>query len=275
MSQSNNSWNTVFELIKSAHELARVTKDRTRTAAKRSYAAYYAWLEDKIRDKAIEILGPGAVTERVLRRQLDFRAKHRNRKLQAVVHNRGRDRLINQMNGADKKEKLAQAGSNTQKGLLEASIRLVADFVRPLVISGQDFRKSKVCKTIKTVSRSTAYKVYDQAVQLVRHALRYSANPTGHQSKQLASCSQAALSQTVTRSKPVAVPPASRIPANRCNPEPSGHLVTRPKHDPNQFRHPVSAENHDPSSNAIPSPRSAVSLTSRPYEHSNSGHTLH
>jgi hypothetical protein len=176
LSESMFAWNTVLELIRVATKDAVTRKCSTYAAAFARQATYEAWLLSSIKDKAIALLGDEAVTHRILRKQCRWRAK--NRKTPQVSHfNTGRDALVNAMEGHDLATRLQKAGSNTAAGQRKVSIDLMAAHILAVFKNGLPRIKSEIIKTVKSVSRSTAYTVYDDAFESVRDAIGYIANP--------------------------------------------------------------------------------------------------
>jgi hypothetical protein len=176
LSESMFAWNTVLELIRVATRDAVACKCPVYAAAFARQATYEAWLLSQIKDKAIAVLKDEAVTHRILRKQCRWRAK--NRKTPQVSHcNTGRDALVNAMEGHDLATRLQRAGSNTAAGQRKVSIDLMAAHILAVFKNGLPLIKSEIIKTVKSVSRSTAYTVYDDAFESVRDAIGYIANP--------------------------------------------------------------------------------------------------
>lgn len=206
--QSDHAWRTVFELIMAAKKTATATRDRTHGAAKRSYGAYYDWLLSKIEDEAIDLLGDNAVTRSILRKQIDYRAIHRNTRLQSAVFNRGRDRKANRAVKATIKQKREFAGTRTRDRQRVESVAAVAAAIMQTLDSGVPFVKAEIIANVKTVSRSVAYDRFDEAVEDVRDAIRYTALLN------TVSPSTPSPAPKVTRPKAAIPAPAVRIPAS-------------------------------------------------------------
>jgi hypothetical protein len=218
-----------------------------------------------VRDKAIKALGAGKTTDAILRKQVACRAKHRRARLQSDVKNRGRDQFLNQMEGSNKIEKQSTAGTRTSALRRKASVQAVADVYRTALTSGIPIVKSEIIAKVKTVSHSTAYDVYDDAVQLVRSAIRYTAKTTRH------SCGTATRVPAVARS--ITAIPAK--PFHVLPPRPAATGIPATIRDPNPCGPPATRSNHDPSENPVATPRPTVSHGIRSHEQFRSGNTLH
>jgi hypothetical protein len=271
LNESNRAWNTVITLIRAAIKKAVAEKSPAYAAAMAHQASFYDWLLSAIKADAIALLGDEAVIHRILRKQCAWRAEHR--KLPNPLSNRGRDRLLNQMEGANQIEKQANAGSRTRKGQRKTSVALVADAIRQAKARGLPTTGEKamagIIKDIKTVSRATAYRVYKQALKVVSDAVGYIAilTPTSVTTPQLPVPQVTRAPATRIRwhrrpvirdRQPVALPSRSRFNVPHRVPPACGHPATRQNLDPVPSGHPATRSNPMPTSNATAEHRTTV-----------------
>lgn len=173
---SMQAWNDVLDIVKVTIKDAVTRKCPAYAGAYGRQATFEAWLLSKVMQQAITLQGDRAVIERIVRRQCAWRAK--NRRSPQVSHfNRGRDEFINGMEGHDLTDKLEQAGRRTAAGQRKTSTALVVVHITAIIENGLPVTRAEVCKTIKSVSTRTAYRVYDAALRLVTDAVGYIAKP--------------------------------------------------------------------------------------------------
>lgn len=186
LSLSNDVWNTAKDMIKACQAAAAAMEDPEYIRSRKDEHWRRCWLRQQITRPMIEKFGNDEQVLRVIDQQCDWWARHRDK----ADIDFGRDASRIYKDGMAAKQELTEeerqriAAEETNRAQCNESLHTVAGVIVEAMRAGYQPTPSQVvttCNTLNSVSKSTVYKYFDEAVllaeQIFRDATRYIAIP--------------------------------------------------------------------------------------------------
>ncbi|MCK1336845.1 hypothetical protein IVB38_12635 [Bradyrhizobium sp. 38] len=231
LSSSMREWMGVRDIVRQEITTGFRSKDPEFKAALASEHEFAAWAERHVTPRALSEVGDGFSVRRILKRQIEWRSRHRPSRLtrQYDGDNRFRDRGLYadlKLTGAetpearkaqgDARQKLA--GTMTGAGRRAATLARVVKVVEAHVQAGLPEDEAAIVRSIiesGTLKKTAAYACVGEALSVFRAASRYIASPLQETySTQLPSSECEVACTTVSRDPVIQTVPMASHPAS-------------------------------------------------------------